>query len=61
MLLGTALVVWILSGWAIFFQTAPRRPVISALGTIMFASALAAAVAVLAGLYLAALGPSWIL
>lgn len=61
MLLGTTLVVWILSGWALFFQARPSIPLVSALGAFLVASALATAIAVLLGLFLLALGPSWIL
>jgi hypothetical protein len=61
MLLGTTLVVWVLSGWALFFQPDPRAPLVSALGAFLVLSAVAMALAVLGGLYLRALGPSWIL
>lgn len=61
MLLGTTLVVWVLSGWALFFQPNPRPPLVSALGAFLVLTAGAAAFAVLAGLYMRVLGPSWIL
>jgi hypothetical protein len=61
MLLGTALVVWILSGWALFFRPGPDQPLVAAFGSFLVLSAAAAALAVLVGLYLLALGPSWIL
>jgi len=61
MLLGIALVVWILAGWALFFLPKPRQPVVAALGSFLLLSAAAAAVAVLLGLYLVMLGPSWVL
>ena len=61
MLLGATLVVWALSGWALFFQPNPRPRLVSALGAFLVLSAALTAFAVLAGLYLRALGPSWIL
>jgi hypothetical protein len=61
MLLGTTLVVWVLCGWALFFQPNPRPWLVSALGAFLVLSAAVTALAVLAGLYLRALGPSWIL
>lgn len=61
MLLGAALVVWVLCGWAIFFRPRSRQPLINALGSILLLTAAVAALAVLSGLYLLALGPSWIL
>lgn len=60
-LLGVAAVVWILSGWAIYFRHAPRHPGMVALGSLLLFSAAAAALVVLSGLYLLFLGPSWIL
>ncbi len=60
-LLGTALVVWILCGWAIFFRPRPRHALVEALGLVLLLSAAVAALAVLSGVYLLALGPSWIL
>lgn len=60
-LLGTLLVVWIVCGWAIYFRPRPRQPLIAALGSVMLWSAALAALTVLAGVYLLALGPSWIL
>lgn len=60
MLLGTAHVAWILSGWALFVGPNPRRPVVAALGSFLLLSATVAAFAVLVGVYLAALGPSWV-
>ena len=61
MVLGVALVIWILSGWAIYFGSRPLQPPIAALGSLLLISAAAAALAVLSGLYLLVLGPSWIL
>ncbi len=60
-LLGASLVVWALTGWGLFFQPNPRRPLLSALGALLVLSAVAAAFIVLSGLYMRALGPSWIL
>lgn len=61
MLLGTALLLWILSGWALYFLPKPHQPVVAALGSFLLFSAALAATAVLLGLYLVVLGPSWIL
>jgi hypothetical protein len=61
MLLGTALVLWILAGWALFFLPKPRQPIVAALGSFLLLSAAVTALAVLAKLYLVALGPSWVL
>lgn len=60
-LLGIAVVVWILCGWAIYFRPRPRQPLIAALGSVLLWSAALVALAVLSGVYLLALGPSWIL
>jgi hypothetical protein len=59
LLLGTALVIWILSGWALFFQPNPPLALESKLGAVVILSAAVAAFTVLMGLYLLALGPSW--
>ena len=61
MILGVALVIWILAGWAIYFGSRPLPPAMAALGSLLLVSAAAAALAVLSGLYLLVLGPSWIL
>ncbi len=61
MLLGCAVVVWATCGWAIYFRPRPRQHLVAALGSLLLASAALAALAVLSGLYLLALGPSWIL
>ena len=60
-LLGAALTVWSLCGWAIYFRPNPGTRLRAALGTVMFLSAAVAALLTLSGLYLLALGPSWIL
>ncbi|MEO7823183.1 MAG: hypothetical protein ABIS15_06215 [Gemmatimonadaceae bacterium] len=60
-LLGSLLVVWIVCGWAIYFRPRPRQPLIAALGSVLLWSAALVALAVLTGVYLLALGPSWIL
>ncbi len=61
MLLGTALVVWILCGWGLFFRAGARDRRMAALGSVLLLSAALAALAVLSGVYMIALGPSWIL
>jgi len=61
MKLGAALVIWILSGWAIYFGGRPRQSPMARLGALLLISAAAAALAVLSGVYLRVLGPSWIL
>jgi hypothetical protein len=61
MILGTLLAVWIACGWAIYFRPRPRQPLIAALGSVLLWSAALVALAVLTGVYLLALGPSWIL
>jgi len=61
MALGAALVVWTLCGWAIYFRPPSPVPVVAALGNLLLLSAATAALAVLSGLYLLFLGPSWIL
>lgn len=61
MLMGVALIVWIMCGWSIYFRPAPRQPAVALLGAVLLVSAGCAAVAVLTGLYLLVLGPSWIL
>ena len=60
-LLGTAVVVWIVCGWAIHFRPRPSQPLVAALGSVLLWSAVLAAVVVLTGVYLLALRPSWIL
>lgn len=60
-LMGIALIVWIMCGWSIYFRPEPRPHVVAALGTVLLVSAGIAALAVLSGLYLLVLGPSWIL
>jgi len=60
-LMGIALIVWILCGWSIYFRPQPGQRVVAALGTVLLVSAGIAALAVLSGLYLLVLGPSWIL
>jgi hypothetical protein len=61
MLMATALIVWIVCGWSIYFRYAPRDSLVAKLGVVLLASASIAAIAVLSGLYLLVLGPSWIL
>lgn len=61
MIPGAALAVWSLSGWAIYFRSAAPDRVTAALGAVLLLSAAAATLVVLSGLYLLALGPSWIL
>ena len=60
-LLGVATVVWIVCGWAIHFRPRPRQPLVAALGSVLLWSAALATLVVLTGVYLLALGPSWIL
>ena len=60
-LLGAALSVWSFCGWAIYFRPQPRQRAAAVLGSVLLVSAITAALAVLSGLYLLALGPSWIL
>jgi hypothetical protein len=60
-LMGIALVVWIMCGWSIYFQPRPTHPAVALLGTALLISAGIAALVVLSGLYLLVLGPSWIL
>ncbi|HEU4747018.1 MAG TPA: hypothetical protein VFS56_00855 [Gemmatimonadaceae bacterium] len=59
MLLGSAVVVWTLSGWAIYVGPRPRQREMAILGSLLLLSAAAAALVVLSGLYLRILGPSW--
>jgi len=60
-LLGAALAVWSFCGWAIYFRRRSLDRVSATLGSVLLLSAAAAALVVLSGLYLLALGPSWIL
>ena len=60
-LMGIALIVWIMCGWSIYFRPQPSQRVVAVLGTLLLVSAGIAALAVLSGLYLLVLGPSWIL
>ena len=60
-LMAIALTVWIVCGWSIYFRSAPRESAVARLGVVLLASAAIAALAVLSGLYLLVLGPSWIL
>jgi hypothetical protein len=53
--------VWIVCGWSVYFRFAPSDSVVARLGVVLLASAGLIAIAVLSGLYLLALGPSWIL
>lgn len=60
-LLGAALAIWSVCGWAIYFRPRPRHPVAATLGSVLLISGVIAALAALSGIYLLALGPSWIL
>jgi hypothetical protein len=60
-LLAAALAVWSICGWALYFRSRPSRQVVATLGTVLLLSAAIAALVALSGLYLLALGPSWIL
>lgn len=60
-LLAAALAVWSLCGWAIYFRRGPQDPITATLGFVLLLSAAVAALIALSGLYLGALGPSWIL
>jgi hypothetical protein len=60
-LMGIALIVWIMCGWSIYFRPQPAQRVVAMLGTLLLVSAGIAALAVLFRLYLLLLGPSWIL
>ena len=59
--MGLALIVWTLCGWSIYFRPQPSQRAVAVLGTVLLVSAGIAALAVLSGLYLLVLGPSWIL
>jgi hypothetical protein len=59
--MGIALIVWIMCGWSIYFRPPPAQRLVAVLGTLLLVSAGIAALAVLSGLYLLVLGPSWIL
>ena len=61
MLMGIALIVWIMCGWSIYFPPPPSQRAVAVLGAVLLVSAAIAALAVLSGLYLLVLGPSWIL
>jgi len=60
-LMGIALIVWIICGWSIYFRPRPEQPVVALLGSVLLASAGVVALGVLSALYLLVLGPSWIL
>jgi hypothetical protein len=60
-LMGIAVIVWIMCGWSIYFRPQPSQRVVALLGTLLLVSAGIAALTVLSGLYLLVLGPSWIL
>ena len=60
-LLGAALAVWSICGWAMFFRARPNQRTVAILGSVLLLSAAIAALVAISGLYLLALGPSWIL
>jgi len=60
-LLGSMFVIWCYAGWAIFFGERARiAPAMLAAEYVLVASGLIVALGVLTGLYLIALGPSWV-
>jgi hypothetical protein len=61
MVLGTAFVVWCLSGWALLFAEKRGSGTLRILGYIFLATGLLTAAAIIAKAYLVALGPAWIL
>jgi hypothetical protein len=61
MVMAIALILWIVCGWSIYFRSARPESAVARLGAVLLASAGIAALAVLSGLYLLVLGPSWIL
>ena len=61
MILGAALAVWSVCGWAIYFRPHTPDRITAVLGAVLLLSAATATLVVLSGLYLLALGPSWIL
>jgi len=58
---GAAFVLWIFSGCALFFRTKPTSRLVSISALFLLLSGTLVALAVLVGLYLLALGPSWVL
>lgn len=60
MLPGSALALWLFSGCGLFFRTEPTSRAVSVAAFLLVVSGVLVAVGVLVGLYLVALGPSWV-
>jgi hypothetical protein len=56
---GAAFVLWLFSGCGLFFRTKPTSRLVSISVFFLVLSGTLVALAVLVGLYLLALGPSW--
>lgn len=61
MVLGSAFVIWCLSGWRFYFADSPSQRNVRILGYIFLSTGLLVGAAILAKIYLVALGPPWIL
>ena len=59
MVFASAFVVWCLSGWRLFFADEGIRRNVRILGYVFLSTGLLVAAAIIAKLYLVALGPAW--